>query len=125
METLSRVAQRACAALVSGLVIGCASGPRPPAVVASLPEPIVAGVTVQSIPRGAWIEVDGGYVGTAPVVVAVEVNSLHKPRRVVRIRATDVGSGAFEEKRFYGAPMPDKVLFDLRPWIKRPEVLTF
>jgi hypothetical protein len=125
METLSRVAQRACAALVAGLVIGCASGPRPPAVVASLPEPIVAGVTVQSIPRGAWIEVDGGYVGTAPVVVAVEVNSLHKPRRVVRIRATDVGSGAFEEKRFYGAPMPDKVLFDLRPWIKRPEVLTF
>jgi hypothetical protein len=94
-------------------------------VVASLPEPIVTGVTIQSIPRGAWIEVDGGYVGTAPVVVAVEVNSLHKPRRVVRIRATDVGSGAFEEKRFYGAPMPDKVLFDLRPWIKRPEVLTF
>ncbi len=125
METLSRVAQRACAALVAALVIGCASGPRPPAVVASLPEPIVTWVTVQSIPRGAWIEVDGGYVGTAPVVVAVEVNSLHKPRRVVRIRATDVGSGAFEEKRFYGAPMPDKVLFDLRPWIKRPEVLTF
>jgi hypothetical protein len=94
-------------------------------VVEALPAPIVTGVSVQSIPRGAWIEVDGGYVGTAPVVVAVEVNSLHKPRRVVRIRATDVGSGAFEEKRFYGAPMPDKVLFDLRPWIKRPEVLTF
>jgi hypothetical protein len=90
-----------------------------------LPERIVAGVTVQSIPRGAWIEVDGGYVGTAPAVVAVEVNALNKPRRVVSIRATDVESGAFEEKRFYGRPMPDKVLFDLRPWIRRPEVLTF
>jgi hypothetical protein len=106
-------------------VIGCASGPEPAAEVPALPEPIVTWVTVQSIPRGAWIEVDGGYQGTAPVTVAVEVNSLGKPRRVVRIRATDVGSGAFEEKRFYGAPMPDKVLFDLRPWIKRPEVLTF
>jgi hypothetical protein len=105
--------------------MGCASGPVPAAEVAALPEPIVTGVSVQSIPRGAWIEVDGGYVGTAPVVVAVEVNSLHKPRRVVSIRATDVQSGAFEEKRFYGAPMPDKVLFDLRPWIRRPEVLTF
>ena len=125
MESLSRFVERAGAALIAVLVVGCASGPGPAAEVAALPEPIVTGVTVQSIPRGAWIEVDGGYVGTAPAVVAVEVNSLHKPRRVVRIRATDVGSGAFEEKRFYGAPMPDKVLFDLRPWIKRPEVLTF
>jgi hypothetical protein len=125
MESLSRFVERAGAALIAVLVMGCASGPGPAAEVAALPEPIVTGVTVQSIPRGAWIEVDGGYVGTAPVVVAVEVNSLHKPRRLVRIRATDVQSGAFEEKRFYGAPMPDKVLFDLRPWIKRPEVLTF
>jgi hypothetical protein len=125
METLSRVVERAGAALIAGLVMGCASGPEPAAVVEALPAPIVTGVSVQSIPRGAWIEVDGGYVGTAPVVVAVEVNSLHKPRRVVSIRATDVQSGAFEEKRFYGRPMPDKVLFDLRPWIKRPEVLTF
>ena len=125
MESLSRFVERAGAALVAVLVMGCASGPGPAAEVAALPEPIVTGVTVQSIPRGAWIEVEGGYAGTAPVVVAVEVNSLNKPRRVVRIRATDVASGAFEEKRFYGAPMPDKVLFDLRPWIKRPEVLTF
>jgi hypothetical protein len=125
MESLSRVAQRAGAAVIAGLLIGCASGPEPAAQVPALPEPIVRGVMVQSIPRGAWIEVDGGYAGTAPIVAAVEVNSLGKPRRVVRIRATDVGSGAFEEKRFYGAPMPEKVLFDLRPWIKRPEVLTF
>ena len=125
METLSRVAERAGAALVAVLVIGCASGPEPAAQVPALPEPIVRGVMVQSIPRGAWIEVDGGYAGTAPIVASVEVNSLGRPRRVVRIRATDVASGAFEEKRFYGAPMPEKVLFDLRPWIKRPEVLTF
>lgn len=125
MESLSRAVERAGAALVAAVLVGCASGPEPAAEASALPERIVAGVTIQSIPRGAWIEVDGGYVGTAPAVVAVEVNALNKPRRVVSIRATDVESGAFEEKRFYGRPMPDKVLFDLRPWIRRPEVLTF
>jgi hypothetical protein len=125
MESLSRFVDGAGAALIAVVLVGCASGPEPAAEVPALPEPIVTWVTVQSIPRGAWIEVDGGYQGTAPVTVAVEVNSLGKPRRVVQIRATDVVSGAFEEKRFYGRPMPDKVLFDLRPWIVRPEVLTF
>lgn len=125
MELLSRFVERAGAALIAVVLVGCASGPEPAAEVPALPEPIVTWVTVQSIPRGAWIEVDGGYQGTAPVTVAVEVNALNKPRRVVSIRATDVASGAFEEKRFYGRPMPDKVLFDLRPWIVRPEVLTF
>ena len=124
MESLPRFAQRAGAAVIAALLVGCASGP-----VASAPPvlapPVVTGVIVQSIPRGAWIEVDGGYKGMAPILVGVEVNSLGKPRRVVRIRATDVESGAFEEKAFYGARMPDKVLFDLRPWIRRPEVLTF
>jgi hypothetical protein len=109
---------------MAALVVGCASGPEP-AAPPVLAEPVVVGVMIQSIPRGAWIEVDGGYAGTAPVVSAVEVNSLGRPRRVVRIRATDVESGAFEEKAFYGSRMPDKVLFDLRPWIRRPEVLTF
>lgn len=124
MESLSRFVERTGAAVVAVLVLGCAAGPE------AAPEPpmlerIVSAVTVQSIPRGAWIEVDGGYVGTAPATVAVDVSSSGRPRRLVRIRATDVGSGAFEEKSFYGQPMPDKVLFDLRPLILRPEVLTF
>jgi len=125
MELLSRFVERAVAALVAVVVVGCASGPEPAAAPAALPEPVVRGVMIQSIPRGAWIEVDGAYAGTAPVVAAVEVNALGKPRRVVVMRATDVASGAFEEKRFYGSPLPERVLFDLRPWIKRPEGLTF
>lgn len=80
---------------------------------------------VQSIPRGAWIEVNGAYLGTAPVTVETETSSSGRPRRVVVMRATDISSGAFEEKRFYGEPMPDKVLFDLRPWIRPVDAVTF
>lgn len=128
MESLSRFAERAGAAVVLAAVVlvGCSSVPdSAPAEVVALPVPVSVGVMIQSIPRGAWIEVDGGYVGTGPVMAAVEVSSSGRPRRAVRIRATDVGSGAFEEKVFYGRPMPEKVLFDLRPLILRPEVLTF
>lgn len=126
MESLSRVVERAGAAVVAAVVfVGCASGPEPAADALGLPERIVTGVTVQSVPRGAWIEVDGGYAGTAPVVAAVEVDARGKPRRVVTIRATDVASGAWEEKRFYGRPLPDRVLFDLRPWINGADGLTF
>lgn len=122
MGALSRVIERAGAAVVLA-VVGCAAQPEP--VVAPVVERYATLVTVQSIPRGAWIEVDGGYKGVAPISVEVETSSSGWPRRLVVIRATDVASGAFEEKRFYGAPMPDKVLFDLRPWIRPGPSLTF
>lgn len=123
MELLSRFAQRAGAAVIAAVLVGCAATPEPVAPV--VVERYASLVTVQSIPRGAWIEVDGGYQGVAPIAVEVETSSSGRPRRLVVIRATDISSGAFEEKRFYGAPMPDKVLFDLRPWIRPVDAVTF
>lgn len=114
MELLPRKFASVAAAVI---LAGCAARTVPEPV---LPVYAERDVQVQTIPRGGWIEVDGGYVGRAPAWVRVPVYSSGWPRDLVRIRATDMVSGAWEEKRFYGRPMPDKVLFDLRSWI-RPE----
>ena len=121
MGALSRFVERAGAAVVAAVLVGCAT-PEP---VASVEERHARFTVVQSIPRGAWIEVNGAYQGTAPVSVETETSSSGWPRRVVVVRATDVSSGAFEEKRFYGEAMPERVLFDLRPWIRPVHGMTF
>lgn len=119
---VSRIYKSTAGALICLAAAGCAT-PKP--VVTVLEERHARMTLVQSIPRGAWIEVDGGYRGTAPATVETETSSSGRPRRVVTIRATDVASGAWEEKRFYGAPMPEKVLFDLRSLIRPADGLTF
>ena len=106
---------RACAVIGAALALcGCAS---------RAPEPDTAPVchtrqaTVQTIPRSGWIELDGGYVGVTPAVIEVETRSDGVPIRPAVVRATDMASGAWEQKVFAGSPFPEKILFDLRSLI--------
>jgi hypothetical protein len=73
---------------------------------------------VQTIPRGGYVELNGGYIGVAPVTVKVRTREDGHPTRLNVIEATDTASGAWERKAFTSLhPFPDKILFDLRPWL--------
>jgi hypothetical protein len=98
--------------------VGCASGPEPAAVGSALPEPVVRGVLVQSIPRGAYVVCNGGYVGVAPVVVSVEVDGRGHPRRPVQVKVVDSLSGAWRVEVLNPIyPVPERVLVDLREFM--------
>lgn len=93
---------------------GCAAPEREPYV------PVIheREAIVQTIPRGGYVELNGGYVGVAPIVVSVRTYSNGHPSRVNVIKATDTASGAWERRVFTPShPFPDKILFDLRPWL--------
>ena len=100
------------------LVPGCSSAPK------WEPQPLVfheREALVQSIPRGAWVERDGEYLGVAPVSVRVRTYENGAVARPVRVRVTDIGSGAWEQKVWApGDKWPEKILFDLRPWLPVP-----
>jgi hypothetical protein len=111
METLSRFAERAGAALVLALV-GCAATPEP---VALGLERHVRVVTVQSIPRQAYVARDNEYMGVAPVAVTIETDASGRPRRPTQIRVTCSFSGAWRTEVLNPIHrVPDKMLVDLR-----------
>ena len=89
------------------------------------PQPLVfheREALVQSIPRGAWVERNGEYLGVAPVSVRVRTYENGAVARPVRVRVTDISSGAWEQKVWApGDQWPEKILFDLRPWLPVPQ----
>lgn len=116
METLSRFAERAGAALVAVAIVGCASGPEAARELSrTLPAELAPRrVLVQTIPRGAWVERDNEYLGVAPLEVEVPVRSDGHARRLTVIRVQDF-TGAWERKVLTTvAPVPERMLFDLR-----------
>ena len=92
---------------------GCAS--RPVEDLPALPRmEYFREVMVQTIPRGCWVEHNSGYVGVAPIVVRVRTSERGYPLGVNAITVQD-SSGAWERKMVpYGAPVPERMLFDLR-----------
>jgi len=112
MGVLSRKFATAAAAVV---LAGCAAGPEPEREVSmTLPAPEIRRVMVQSIPRGAWVERDNEYMGVAPMEVPVEVRSDGHAQRITVIRVQD-WTGAWERKVLTSvAPVPERMLFDLR-----------
>lgn len=76
---------------------------------------------VQTIPRGGYVQLNGGYVGVAPVAVKVDTGPSGRPSNWNVIEATDMATGASERKLFTPShPFPERILFDLRPWIASP-----
>jgi hypothetical protein len=113
MEALSRFVARAGAALVLAAVAGCASTPERE-VSMTLPAPVFRSVMVQSIPRGAWVERGNEYIGVAPIEVPVRVRSNGHAWAPTVIRVQD-WTGAWERKVLTtAAPVPERMLFDLR-----------
>ena len=114
METLSRFAQRAGAAVVLAALVGCVSRP---AEVPEEPRVYWRGAAVQSIPANAWIEQNGDAVGIAPMVVWVETYESGVPKAPVILRGHDRLTGAWEQKMYATVAFPARILFDLRPWM--------
>ncbi len=106
---------RACAVIGAALALcGCASpAPEPDTAPACYTRKAV----VQTIPRSGWIELNGGYVGVTPAVIEVKTRSDGVPIHAAIVRATDMASGAWEQKVFAVSPLPEKILFDLRSLI--------
>lgn len=106
--------------MICAVVAGCAAGPgaspEQPAFV--MPE---RSAIIQSIPRGCWVEVDGEYLGRAPVVATVRTYENGAVARPVRVRVSDLTGGAYEEKVWApGQRWPEKILFDVRPFMAHP-----
>jgi hypothetical protein len=121
MESLSRVAERAGAALIAVLLVGCAAVPE----AAPTPE-YWREVVVQTLPQGGYIERNNEYIGMAPASVWVKSSRLGFPLGDVVIRGTDTMSGAYAWRRLErGDVVPARMLLDIRPYIRPREVLTF
>jgi len=89
-------------ALVTGLIAGCADQPVRTHIV--------------SEPAGARIEVNGAYMGTAPLDVTLPQKSEHhRLRDMARIVAVPAEPGQYQqEKTFFDhQPAPVEVLFDM------------
>ena len=124
MESLSRVVERAGAALVAAVLVGCATGPE------AEPVPEVEhfrDVLVQTIPRGAYVERNNEYIGVAPIAVRVRTSESGYPRGAsVVIRATDTPTGGYVWRRLQrGEPVPERMLLDIRPFLEARPALTF
>jgi len=105
---------RSTGGAVALLLAGCAApGPVP------APEPECWRVArVQSIPPAAWVELNGEAKGVAPFDLWVRTSPGGYPRWSV-VRAHDRFTGAWEQKVYTGMdPWPEKILFDLRPYIQ-------
>jgi hypothetical protein len=106
---------RSVAAFVAALGVavgGCVATPEP---VALTVERHVRVVTVQSIPRQAYVARSLEYVGVAPVEVEIETDSSGRPLRPVQIKVTDSFSGAWVTEVLNPLhPVPERMLVDLR-----------
>ena len=105
------------------ILAGCVSAPEP------RPSPVVVerSVLVQSIPRGAYVERDGEYLGVAPMAVPVRVwQDSGRLVRAVKLRAVDTPTGAWVERVVTPfAPTPERVLLDIRPWMDARPALSW
>jgi hypothetical protein len=106
---------RSVAAFVAALGVavgGCVATPEP---VALTVERHVRVVTVQSIPRQAYVARDNEYIGVAPVAVTIETDSLGRPRRPTQIKVTCSFSGAWRTEVLNPIHrVPERMLVDLR-----------
>lgn len=115
---------RKFAAVASALIVaGCAVAE--PVIEARSAVP-VRRMWVQTIPRGAYVEVNGEYVGLAPRLVYVEATESGRPRSLTKVTATDTPSGAWvQEVLMPRAAVPERLLLDIRPWMSASPALSW
>jgi hypothetical protein len=74
---------------------------------------------VQSVPAGAWVELNDEAKGVAPFDLWVRTSPGGYALQTSVVRAHDHLSGAWEQKVFTTMrPWPARILFDLRPYIQ-------
>jgi hypothetical protein len=104
------------AVILASLLVACATPERK---VQKIP------VLIESDPPGARIEVNEGYVGTAPCTVefnATRFGTFAQPPSIIKVRATPASVGYTQTKTFIGVwpgiqspdgePVPKRMFFD-------------
>jgi hypothetical protein len=113
MINTSRFAIICFSASFFALLVGCASTPQP-----SASAPVYKSVQIISEPAGARIEINGNYIGNAPLFTKIRKDDQYERfYSSTVIRAYPKGDGYLQTKNFApgtleGLDLPDRIFFD-------------